>query len=143
MSALSNAKWIGLRASLAMYSFGGAGRGAGAAARRGAGAGGGGPAGGGGAGGGGGGAGAAGGGGAGAGAAGGGAGAGAGAASRTVATGRLAQAATKRSPMIIVARIERSMNVRTVVPPLLFSYTTSVLIHLYGPMCPLNGTLVG
>src|SRR5262245_19849339 len=120
MSALSNAKWIGLRASLATYSFGGAGRGAGAAAGGGAGA-----------------AGAAG---AGAGAAGG--GAGAGAASRTVATGRLAQAATKRSPMIIVARIERSMNVRTVVPPLLFSYT-SVQIHLYGPMCPLNGTLVG
>src|SRR5262249_26589703 len=109
MSALSNAKWIGLRASLAMYSFGGAGRGAGAAAGAGAG---------------GGGAGAAGGAGAGAGAAGGGAGAGAGAASRTVATGRLAQAATKRSPMIIVARIERSMNVRTVVPPLLFSYTS-------------------
>src|SRR5262245_38989663 len=129
MSALSNAKWIGLRASLTMYSFGGAGRGAGggvgAAAT-------------------GGGAGAAGGGaGAGAGAAGGGAGAGAGAASRTVATGRLAQAATKRSPMIIVARIERSMNVRTVSPPLLFCYTTSVLLHLYGPMSPLNGTLVG
>src|SRR5262245_35535730 len=112
-----------------MYSFGGAGRGAGAGAGAAAA---------------GGGAGAAGGGaGAGAGAAGGGAGAGAGAASRTVATGRLAQAGRKRSPTIIVARIERSMNVRTVIPPLLFCYTCSVLIHLYGPMNPLNGTLVG
>jgi len=45
--------------------------------------------------------------------------------------------------MIIEARIERSMNVRKVCPPLLFCYTISVLIHLYGPLTPLNGTLVG
>src|SRR5207249_4757757 len=121
MSALSNAKWTGLRLSFATYSFGGAGRGAGGGAGATTGGG--------------------------AGAAGAGAGAGGGAAaggaSRTVATGRLAQAATKRRPMIIVARIERSMNVRTVSPPLLFCYPTSVLIHLYGPTSVLNGTLVG
>src|SRR5262245_12375025 len=115
-----------------MYSFGGAGRGGGGGGGCGAattGGGGGGAAG----------AGA----GAGGGAAGGGAGAGAGGASLTVATGRFAQAATKRSPMIIVRRIERSMNVRTVSPPLPVCYTVSVLIHLYGPTSQLNGTLVG
>jgi hypothetical protein len=128
MSDLSNAKWIGLRLSFAMYSFGGAGRGAGGAGAMAAGGGGGGVG--------------ATGAGAGGGAAGGGAGAGAGAACGAMATGRLAQAATNRSPTIIEARIERSINVRTVSPPLPFCYTTSVLLHLYGLSSLLNGTLV-
>jgi hypothetical protein len=103
--AESNAKWIGFRLSFAMYSLGGAGRGAGGGGAATTG---------------GGGAGATG---AGAGAGGGGAGAGAGAGAATgfgAATGRFAQADTKRSPTISEARIERSMNVRTVSPPLLF-----------------------
>ncbi len=103
MFALSKSKWIGFRLSFAMYSFGGAGRGAGGGGAATTG---------------GGGAGATG---AGAGAGGGGAGAGAGAATGFgAATGRFAQADTKRSPTISEARIERSMNVRTVSPPLLF-----------------------
>src|SRR5215468_3044999 len=57
------------------------------------------------------------------GAAGRGAGAGAG---LTVATGLFAQAATKRQPMIIEARMERSMNVRTISPPLRFCYPNLV-----------------
>src|SRR5215510_3717700 len=103
MVAESKAKWIGLSASSARNSLGGAGRGAGgggAGAATGGGAGATGAGAGAGAGGG--------------GAAGAGAGAGAGA-WLTVATGRFAHAETNRSPTMIEARIERSRIVRTLV----------------------------
>src|SRR5690349_23097497 len=116
MVAESKAKWIGFRLSFGMYSFGGAGRGAGAGAGAGAAT--------------------TGGGGAGAAGAGAGAGGGAGAGAATgfgAATGRFAQAETKRSPTMSEKRMDRSMNVRTVCPPLLDCNGSATPIRLTQP----------